>query len=92
MEPLTWYLGLPTSSSHALIGALAGAAIAKAGLGAIIVSGLLKIAAFIVLSPLIGLVLGFVIGVGNDLALPQLDAPSRRLLFPKGTTPLRRPL
>ena len=60
---LTWYLGLPTSSSHALIGALAGAAIAKAGLKAIIGSGLLKIAAFVVLSPLIGLVLGFVIGV-----------------------------
>jgi inorganic phosphate transporter, PiT family len=60
---ITWYLGLPTSSSHALIGALAGAAIAKAGLGAIIAAGILKIAAFIVLSPLIGLVLGFVLGV-----------------------------
>jgi PiT family inorganic phosphate transporter len=60
----TWYLGLPTSSSHALIGGLAGAAIAKSGLGAIIVSGILKIAAFIVLSPMIGLVLGFVMGLG----------------------------
>jgi inorganic phosphate transporter, PiT family len=59
----TWYLGLPTSSSHALIGGLAGAAIAKAGLAAIIVSGIVKIAAFIVLSPLIGMVLGFLTGV-----------------------------
>ncbi len=46
----TWRLGLPTSSSHALIGGLAGAAIAKAGGGAIILSGLLTIAAFIVLT------------------------------------------
>ncbi len=61
---ITWYLGLPTSSSHALIGAMAGAAIAKAGVGAVVLSGLLTIAAFIVLSPLIGLVLGFVMGVG----------------------------
>jgi len=43
---ITWYLGLPTSSSHALIGALAGAAIAKAGVGAVVLSGLLTIAAF----------------------------------------------
>jgi PiT family inorganic phosphate transporter len=59
---ITWRLGLPTSSSHALIGALAGAAIAKAGPGAVLLGGLLKIAAFIILSPLIGLVLGFVTG------------------------------
>jgi PiT family inorganic phosphate transporter len=59
----TWYLGLPTSSSHALIGGLAGAAIAKAGTGAVIVSGMLAIAAFIVLSPLIGLVLGLSVGL-----------------------------
>ena len=58
----TWYLGLPTSSSHALIGGLSGAAITKSGFGAIIVSGILRICTFIVLSPLIGLVLGFSIG------------------------------
>jgi inorganic phosphate transporter, PiT family len=58
----TWYLGLPTSSSHALIGGLAGSAVAKAGFGSLIMSGLLKVAAFIVLSPIIGMVLGFVIG------------------------------
>ncbi|MEN6407447.1 MAG: inorganic phosphate transporter [Thermoguttaceae bacterium] len=59
----TWYLGLPTSSSHALIGGLAGAAVAKAGVGAVLLGGLFKIALFIVLSPLIGMVLGFTMGV-----------------------------
>ncbi len=58
---ITWYFGLPTSSSHALIGGYAGAAVAKAGFGAIIVSGWTKTLVFIVLAPLIGLVLGFVI-------------------------------
>jgi PiT family inorganic phosphate transporter len=56
---ITWWLGLPTSSSHALIGGFVGAAVAAAGPGAVIVQGLVKIAEFIVLSPLIGLVLGF---------------------------------
>jgi PiT family inorganic phosphate transporter len=55
----TWYFGLPTSSSHALIGGYAGAAVAKAGFAAIIASGWTKTIVFIVLSPLIGLVLGF---------------------------------
>lgn len=54
---LTWLLGLPTSSSHALIGAYAGAAIAKAGLGVVIAQGWLKTVVFIFLAPLIGLVL-----------------------------------
>ena len=58
-DVITWYLGLPTSSSHALVGGMAGAAVAAAGWGALISSGLQKIAVFIVLSPLIGLVLGF---------------------------------
>jgi len=56
---ITWYYGLPTSSSHALIGGYAGAAITKAGWGAIIVSGWTKTLVFIVLAPLIGLGLGF---------------------------------
>ncbi|MFA5872244.1 MAG: inorganic phosphate transporter [Parcubacteria group bacterium] len=60
---LTWYLGLPTSSSHALIGGYAGAAIAKAGFGSIIVAGWYKTLIFIVLAPLIGLVLGFFLEV-----------------------------
>ena len=56
---VTWYYGLPVSSSHALIGGYAGAAVAKAGFGAIIPGGWTKTMAFIVLSPLVGMVLGF---------------------------------
>ena len=60
----TWYVGLPTSSSHALIGGMGGAAVAKAGWGSLIGEGFRKIAVFIVLSPIIGLFLGFTILVG----------------------------
>ncbi|HYV19624.1 MAG TPA: inorganic phosphate transporter [Verrucomicrobiae bacterium] len=55
----TWYFGLPVSSSHALIGGLAGAAVAHAGFGVLLWPGLGRIALFIVLSPLLGLVLGY---------------------------------
>ena len=55
---ITWYYGLPTSSSHALFGGYAGAAVAKAGVGAIILSGWYKTLIFIVISPLIGLIVG----------------------------------
>src|SRR6266536_6410345 len=57
---ITWYIGLPTSSSHALIGGYAGAAIVKAGFSVIIAKGWTKTLAFIVISPLIGLILGAV--------------------------------
>lgn len=60
---ITWYFGIPVSSSHALMGGYAGAAIAKVGMAAIIPSGWYKTLSFIVLSPLIGLVLGFTIMV-----------------------------
>ena len=56
---ITWYFGLPTSSSHALIGGYAGAAVAKAGFGAILPAGWTKTILFIFLSPIIGLLLGF---------------------------------
>jgi PiT family inorganic phosphate transporter len=55
---ITWYYGIPSSSSHALIGGLAGAAVAKGGVGSLVASGFLKTTAAIVLSPLLGLVLG----------------------------------
>ena len=55
---LTWYYGLPVSSSHALIGGYAGAAVVKGGWGVIIMSGWIKTLAFIVIAPVIGLVLG----------------------------------
>jgi PiT family inorganic phosphate transporter len=56
---ITWYYGLPTSSSHALIGGYAGAAVAKAGTGVIVVSGWTKTLIFIVLAPMLGMTLGF---------------------------------
>ena len=56
---ITWYWGLPTSSSHALIGGFAGAAVAKAGFGSLVAAGLIKIGIFMVLAPLIGLTVGF---------------------------------
>ena len=55
---ITWRLGLPSSSSHALIGGYAGAAVAFGGLSKLIPAGLIKIGIFIVLSPLIGMILG----------------------------------
>ena len=60
---ITWYFGLPTSSSHALIGAYAGAAVARVGFSAIIAAGWLKTLVFIILSPIIGGVLGFALMV-----------------------------
>jgi PiT family inorganic phosphate transporter len=60
---LTWYAGLPTSSSHALVGGMAGAAVASAGWSSLIGSGLQTIAVFIVLSPIVGFLLGFSIMV-----------------------------
>ncbi len=55
---LTWYYGIPSSSSHALIGGLIGAAVAKAGTGALIASGVTKVVLFILVSPLLGFLLG----------------------------------
>jgi PiT family inorganic phosphate transporter len=60
---ITWYFGLPTSSSHAIIGGYAGAAVARSGLGAILPGGWSKTLIFIVLAPLIGMILGLVIEV-----------------------------
>ena len=60
---ITWAWGLPTSSSHALIGGFAGAAVVKAGFGSLIASGLIKIGAFMILAPMIGLIVGFIMMV-----------------------------
>jgi PiT family inorganic phosphate transporter len=56
---ITWYYGLPVSSSHALIGGYAGAAVAKAGLSCLVPAGWIKTLVFIVVSPLLGVLLGF---------------------------------
>ena len=55
---LTWYYGIPSSSSHALIGGIVGAVIAKAGVGQLIASGIVKTVAFIFVSPFLGYLLG----------------------------------
>ncbi|MSQ89011.1 MAG: inorganic phosphate transporter, partial [Betaproteobacteria bacterium] len=55
---ITWYYGIPSSSSHALIGGLVGAAVAKAGTWALVPAGLLKTIAFIFIAPLLGMLLG----------------------------------
>ena len=60
---ITWYYGIPSSSSHALVGGYAGAAIAASGFGVILPAGWTKTVIFIVLSPLIGAILGFFIMV-----------------------------
>ncbi len=61
---LTWWWGLPSSSSHALAGGMIGATLPALGMRGLVVSGIVKIAAFIVLSPIIGMVLGSINMVG----------------------------
>jgi inorganic phosphate transporter, PiT family len=73
---ITWYVALPTSSSHALIGGYAGAAIAKAGFLVIIPSGWTKTLIYIILAPLLGLVMGFLITVAI-LWIFQRSSPRR---------------
>ena len=62
---ITWYYGIPSSSSHALVGGLAGAAIQHSGFAAVVVPGIVKISIFIILAPLIGLAIGFAFMVGT---------------------------
>jgi len=81
---ITWWLGLPSSSSHALIGGLAGAAVVHAGWGVLHGAGIFKIAIFIVLSPLIGLLLGFlymtgVLWIVRDKTPAKVDGIFRKL-------------
>jgi len=81
---VTWYLGLPSSSSHALLGGYAGAAIAKAGFGALILSGWILPVAFIVVSPLLGMTIALILTVALSWLLRAappgpLDRIFRRL-------------
>lgn len=55
---ITWWFGLPTSSSHAIIGGLVGAVVAKAGFDPLIDEGIIKVAAFILIAPILGFILG----------------------------------
>jgi inorganic phosphate transporter, PiT family len=62
---ITWYWGLPTSSSHALFGGYAGAAVAKAGFSAVIVSGWTKTLVFIVIAPVVGMSVGWLLMIAS---------------------------
>jgi PiT family inorganic phosphate transporter len=59
---ITWFFGLPTSSSHALIGGMIGAALVKAGPSALLAPGIIKVVAFIAISPIVGFIFGRLIG------------------------------
>jgi PiT family inorganic phosphate transporter len=81
---ITWWWGLPSSSSHALLGGYAGAAIAKAGFGAIIPAGWTKTIIFIFLSPLVGMVSGFflmvlIYNLFRNVSPSRVDKLFRRL-------------
>ena len=65
---ITWYYGIPSSSSHALIGGMIGATIAKAGTGPLLAPGITKTAIFIFVSPLLGMTLGALIMIGVSWA------------------------
>jgi len=58
---ITWWLGFPSSSSHTLVGGLIGGAVVKSGFGAVVVGGVLKIVAFIIIAPVLGMVISFLI-------------------------------
>jgi PiT family inorganic phosphate transporter len=73
---ITWYYGIPSSSSHALIGGLIGAAIAKAGAGSLVASGIGKAVIFIFVSPFLGFLLGSLLMVGVGWLLFR-TSPSR---------------
>ena len=80
----TWYWGLPTSSSHALIGGFVGAAVVKAGFGALITSGLVKIGVFMIVAPLVGFAVGFgmmlaTVWIFKDATPGRVDWIFRRL-------------
>jgi len=60
---LTWWWGLPSSSSHTLVGGLVGAAVAASGFGSVVYSGVAKIALFIVVAPVLGMVMSYIISV-----------------------------
>ncbi|MEO8101756.1 MAG: inorganic phosphate transporter [Betaproteobacteria bacterium] len=73
---ITWYYGIPSSSSHALIGGLVGAAVAKAGTASLITSGLMKTILFIFVSPLLGFLFGMILMIGVSWLLRR-TAPRR---------------
>jgi PiT family inorganic phosphate transporter len=81
---LTWWWGFPSSSSHTLVGGLIGAAVMKAGFGSVVLSGVLKIVAFIAIAPLLGMVMSFLISslvlwISRKMHPAKVDKYFRRL-------------
>ena len=72
---LTWWLGIPSSSSHTLIGGFAGAAVASVGFGAVNSAVVLKTAAFIFLAPLVGMIMAFIISLWFIHSFKKGSAP-----------------
>jgi PiT family inorganic phosphate transporter len=83
-DVITWYLGLPTSSSHALIGGMIGAAMVKVGTGALVWSGITKTVVFIFVSPILGLILGATLGTAVYWACRNTSPHRVDHLFRKG--------
>jgi PiT family inorganic phosphate transporter len=81
---ITWYIGLPTSSSHALVGGYAGAAIVKAGLQVLIVKGWIKILTFIIIAPVLGWVLGTLFMIAIYWIFRKKSPSSTDKLFRRG--------
>jgi PiT family inorganic phosphate transporter len=81
---ITWYYGLPSSSSHALIGGMVGAALVKAGPDALVMKGIIKTVSFIFISPTVGLCLGLVIGVAVYWAFRKSTPRNVDHFFRKG--------
>lgn len=81
---VTWYYGLPSSSSHALIGGLAGAAIAKGGFSALKITGFIKVVAGIFISPLIGLLISFLLTYAMNKSLGRSKKFKLKKLFYAG--------
>src|SRR5512133_3025833 len=73
---LTWWWGLPSSSSHTLVGGLVGSAIAKAGFSSVVFAGVMKIVIFIVVAPLLGMIISFIIS-GIVINISKKATPSK---------------
>ncbi len=81
---ITWYYGLPSSSSHALVGGLVGAGFVKGGTAALVAPGIIKTVVFIVVSPAIGLVLGFIYMLGISWLFRKATPKQVDTLFRRG--------
>jgi PiT family inorganic phosphate transporter len=81
---ITWYFGLPTSSSHALIGGMIGAALVKAGMKALVWSGIIRTVTFIFISPIVGMLLGLFLGYVVYMTIRNMSPLKVDHIFRKG--------